>query len=63
LSLSQKTAKSIQRYAHSKGEERRRAVEALAGQAKKFDLECQKNVKFAIKDVEAEIVTPSYLCS
>jgi len=63
LSLSQKTAKSIQRYTNSKAEERRRAVEALAGQAKKFDLECQKNVKFAIKDVEAEIATPSYLCS
>ena len=63
LSLSQETAKSIQRYTHSKAEERRRAVEAVAGQAKEFDLECQKNVKFAIKDVEAEIVTPSYLCS
>jgi hypothetical protein len=39
------------------------AVESLAGQAKNFDLECQKNVKSAITDVEADVVTPSYLNS
>jgi hypothetical protein len=35
----------------------------MAGQTKNFDLECQKNVKSAIADVEADVVTPSYLGS
>jgi hypothetical protein len=33
----------------------------LAGQAKKFDLECQKKGKFATADVEDEIVIPYYV--
>ena len=54
---------TTQRYLHSQAKEKRQAVEGLAGQVKKFDLECQKNDKSAIADVEAEIVTPSYLGS
>ena len=54
---------TTQRYLHSQAKEKRQAVETLAGQAKNFDLKCQKNVKSAIADVEAEIVTPSYLSS
>lgn len=54
---------TTQRYLHSQAKEKRQAVEGLAGQTKKFDLECQKNGKSAKADVEAEIVTPSYLGS
>jgi excisionase family DNA binding protein len=54
---------TTQRYLHSQAKEKRQAVEGLAGQAKKFDLECQKNDKSATADVETEIATPSYLGS
>jgi len=54
---------TTQRYLHSQAKEKRQAVEGLAGQAKKFDLECQKNGKSTTADVEAEIVNPSYLGS
>jgi len=54
---------TTQRYLHSQAKEKRQAVETLAGQTKNIDLECQKNGKSAIADVEAEIVTPSYLSS
>lgn len=54
---------TTQRYLHSRAKEKRQAVETLAGQEKNFDLKCHKNVKSAIADVEAEIVTPSYLSS
>ena len=54
---------TTQRYLHSQAKEKRQAVETLAGQTKKFDLECQKNGKSATADVEVEVVTPSYLSS
>gem|GEM_PF-5445288 len=54
---------TTQRYLHSQAKEKRQEVETLAGQTKNIDLECQKNVKFAIADVEADVVTPSYLSS
>ena len=57
---------TTQRYLHSQAKEKRQAVETLTGQAKNFDLEClecQKNGKSATADVEAEVITPSYLSS
>lgn len=54
---------TTQRYLHSRAKEKRQAVETLTGHIQRIDLECQKNVKSAIADVKADVVTPSYLGS
>lgn len=54
---------TTQRYLHSRAKEKRQAVETLTGHIQRIDLECQKNDKSAIADVEADVVTPSYLSS
>ena len=52
---------TTQRYLHSQAEQKRIAVNTLAGQAKEIDLQWQMSDKSPLENAEAEVVTPSIL--
>jgi len=54
---------TTQRYLHSQAEQKRAAVNSLAGHKYDFGLQCQNSDKKATNDVDDDAVTPSFLVS
>lgn len=54
---------TTQRYLHSQADQKRAAVNSLAGQKYEFSPQCQNSDKQAINRVDVDSVTPSYLSS
>ena len=54
---------TTQRYLHSQAEQKRAAVNSLAGQKYGFGIQCQINDEKVTEDDEVDAVTPSFLAS
>lgn len=52
---------TTQRYLHSQAEQKRTAVNSLAGHSRDFSIQCQTGDKRVAKDAGAKVATPSFL--